>query len=58
MLARRFRSHIRWWALTPRADDVILGDGEDDVAVGVVFDLGERTLVAGEQDRSHGVCGV
>ena len=44
-------------ALTPRAHNVILGDGEDDVAVGVVFDLRKRALVAGEKDRPHG-CGV
>jgi len=41
------------FALTPRAHDVILGDGEDEVAVGVVFDLGERTLVPGEKNRPH-----
>jgi hypothetical protein len=39
---------------------VILGNGEDDVAIGVVFNLGERTLVSGKQNRPHdcGVCEV
>jgi hypothetical protein len=36
---------------------VILGDGENDVAIAVVFDLRERTLVSGKQNRPH-VCGV
>lgn len=36
---------------------MVLGDGENDVAVGVVFDLRERALVPGEKDRPH-VCGV
>ena len=33
---------------------MVLGDGEDDVAVGVVFDLREGTLVTGQQNRPHG----
>jgi hypothetical protein len=43
--------------LTPCAHNMVLGDGKDQVAVGVVFDLGERALVPGEKNRPH-VCGV
>lgn len=43
--------------LTPCAHNMVLGDRENDVAVGVVFDLRERTLVSGEKNRPH-VCGV
>ena len=39
--------------LTPCAHDVILGNRKDDVAIGVVFDLRERTLVSREKDGSH-----
>jgi hypothetical protein len=39
--------------LTPCAHNMVLGDGEDDVAVGVVFDLREGTLVARKQNRPH-----
>jgi len=45
------------WPLTPRAHNVILGNREDDVAVAVVFDLCERTLVSGEKNWPHG-CGL
>ena len=51
---------LRWLLhglLTPCAHNMVLGDGENDVAVGVVFDLRERTLVSGEKNRPH-VCGV
>jgi hypothetical protein len=52
-----YRRHRR--LLTPSAHNVILGDGEDDVAIGVVFDLRERTLVSGQQNGPHAcsVCG-
>jgi hypothetical protein len=33
---------------------VILGNGEDNVAIAVVLDLGERALVSGEKNRPHG----
>ena len=43
--------------LTPCAHDVILGNRKDDVAIGVVFDLRERTLVSREKNGPH-VCDV
>jgi hypothetical protein len=39
--------------LTPCAHYVIFRDGEDDVAVGIIFDLGERALVPREENGSH-----
>ena len=38
----------------PRADYVILRDGEEEVAFFREFYLGQGAFVAGEEDRSHG----
>ena len=38
----------------PGADDVVFAHGEDQVPVGVVADLGEGALVAGDEDGAHG----
>ena len=53
------RAHALAVGGEPGADGVVLADGEDEVAVGVVANLGQGALVAGYEDGAHGcVCVV